>query len=218
MDTYNKSVQHNWFHHATWGSSKYKSEGVGKVLWHSLTESGEVEIVNIQFGKKVYEGVSVKHLNPVKIQEHSHAPKRSGKELDDKKKKKKVKEGMIKLKKLVKESFGDRKFGEPLPTFSGVMKDHQLGKVYTDKDRPPFQVKEETINENDLQRATRIYNDFEQVIGKFGKDIARITKDVEKLKGDKTDSKIFIKQYVKGINPLLAMIRSWFKGEQRRPR
>ena len=76
----------------------------------------------------------------------------------------------------------------------------------------------ETINENDLQRATRIYNDFENIIGKFGKDIARITKDVEKLKGDKTDSKIFIKQYVKGINPLLALIRSWFKGEQRRPR
>ena len=76
----------------------------------------------------------------------------------------------------------------------------------------------ESINENDLQRATRIYNDFEDVIGKFGKDMVRITKDVEKLKGDKTDSKIFINQYVKGMNPLLALIRSWFKGEQRRPR
>ena len=118
MDTYNKSVQHNWFHHATWGSSKYKSEGVGKVLWHSLTESGEVEIVNIQFGKKVYEGVSVKHLNPVKIQEHSHEPKRTGKELDDKKKKKKkMKENMIKLKDMLNESnVWDRKFGEALPT------------------------------------------------------------------------------------------------------
>lgn len=155
-----------------------------------------------------------------------------------------------------------------------IVEDLELGKVYTDKDRPPFQVKEETItegpdselfkklskhqaeifkllnnykskanvpaiarsfmiglknqlkkdkmvesiNENDLQRATRIYNDFEDIIGKFGKDVVRITKDIEKLKGDKTDSKIFIKQYVKGINPLLAMIRSWFKGEQRRPR
>ena len=47
MDKYNKSVQHNWFHHATWGDSKYKSEGVGKVLWHSLTESGKVEVVDI---------------------------------------------------------------------------------------------------------------------------------------------------------------------------
>ena len=49
---------------------------------------------------------------------------------------------MIKLKKIIKESYLDRKFGEPLPTFDSVMKDHQLGKVYTDKDRPPFQVNE----------------------------------------------------------------------------
>ena len=49
---------------------------------------------------------------------------------------------MIKLKKIIKESYLDRKFGEPLPTFDSVMKDHHLGKVYTDKDRPPFQVNE----------------------------------------------------------------------------
>ncbi len=86
MDTYNKSVQHNWFHHATWGDSKYTNEGVGEVIWHSLTESGEVEIVNIKFGNKVYEGVSAKHLKPIKMQEHSH--KRTGKELKKIKKKK----------------------------------------------------------------------------------------------------------------------------------
>ena len=154
-----------------------------------------------------------------------------------------------------------------------IVEDLELGKVYTDKDRPPFQVKEETINEapehqlaaelnkvsdniikiankykkkadvdgmvrswmlglksrmkksgikaesineNDLQRAIGIYNDFEDIISKFGKDVVRITKDVEKLKGEKTDSKIIIKQYVKGMNPFLALIRSWFKGEQRR--
>ena len=87
MDKYNKSVQHQWFHHATWGDSKYKNEGIGEVLWHSLTEDGRVETVNIKFGNKVYEGVSVKHLKPTKMQEHMH--KRTGKELDDKKKKKK---------------------------------------------------------------------------------------------------------------------------------
>ena len=144
MDTYNKSVQHNWFHHATWGDSKYKSEGIGEVLWHSLTESGKVEFVNIKFGNKTYENVAVKHLKPVEIQEHQH--KRTGKELDDKKKKK-VKEGMIKLKKIIKESFGNRKFGEPLPTFDSVMNDYQTGKVYTDKDKPPFKVQEDTLNE-----------------------------------------------------------------------
>ena len=131
MDKYNKSVQHQWFHHATWGDSKYKNEGIGEVLWHSLTEDGKVEVVNIKFGNKTYENVSVKHLNPTDESHHSH--KRTGKEL----KKKKVKEGMIKLKQLLKESFG-RKFGEPLATLDSVMKDHKLGKLYTDKDKPPF--------------------------------------------------------------------------------
>ena len=84
MDKYNKSVQNQWFHHATWGDSKYKNEGVGKVLWHSLTENGKVEIVKIKFGNKIYDNVNVKHLNPIDEASHSH-PKR--KKDDDKKKK-----------------------------------------------------------------------------------------------------------------------------------
>ena len=90
MDKYNRSVQHQWFHHATWGSPKYKNEGIGEVTWHSLTEDGKVEVCNIKFGDKHYKNVSVEHLNPVKMQEHAH--KRSGNELDDKKKKKVKKE------------------------------------------------------------------------------------------------------------------------------
>ena len=31
-----------------------------------------------------------------------------------------------------------------------LVEDLELGKVYTDKDRPPFQVKEETISEGPL--------------------------------------------------------------------
>ena len=44
---------------------------------------------------------------------------------------------MLKLKNLLKESF-ERKFGEPLATLDSVMNDHKLGKLYTDKDKPPF--------------------------------------------------------------------------------
>ena len=63
---------------------------------------------------------------------------------------------MLKLKKLLKESF-ERKFGEPLPTFDSVMKDHQLGKLYTDKDKPPFKT-EKHIEEEKLNEAVKRVN------------------------------------------------------------
>ncbi len=93
MDKYNKSVQHQWFHHATWGDSKYKSEGIGKVLWHSLTEDGKVEIVDIKFGNNVYENVNVKHLTPTDESSHMHAS--VDKKRMKKKRVKKVKEIVI---------------------------------------------------------------------------------------------------------------------------
>ena len=111
MDKYNKSVQHNWFHHATWGDSKYKSEGIGKVLWHSLTESGKVEVVDIKFGNKTYENVSVKHLNPTDEGSHSH--KRTSKELGVKKKKSKKESVMSsKLEELVGKPITEEQFDE----------------------------------------------------------------------------------------------------------
>ena len=92
MDKYNKSVQHQWFHHATWGSPKYEHMGVGHVEWHSLTEDGKVERVNIRFGKSIYENVDVKHLKPLKMEAHGHPeeekPKR--KKNADKKKMKEI--------------------------------------------------------------------------------------------------------------------------------
>tara|TARA_B100001094_G_C17724071_1_gene573380 strand:- start:351 stop:581 length:231 start_codon:yes stop_codon:yes gene_type:complete len=68
---------------------------VGKVLWHSLTESGEVEVVKIKFGNKVYENVSVKHLNPTDLQEHSHNTRQDDDDEMKVGKKKKVKEVVI---------------------------------------------------------------------------------------------------------------------------
>jgi len=92
MDKYNKSVQHQWFHHATWGSPKRKNEGVGKVVWHSLSEDGKVEIVDIKFGNKTYENVSVDKLKPVKMEAHGHPAD------NDKKKKNKKLESKMTVK------------------------------------------------------------------------------------------------------------------------
>jgi len=92
MDKYNKSVQHQWFHHATWGSPKRKNEGVGKVVWHSLSEDGKVEIVDIKFGNKTYENVSADKLKPVRMEAHCHPAD------NDKKKKKKKLESKMTVK------------------------------------------------------------------------------------------------------------------------
>ena len=108
MDKYNKSVQHQWFHHATWGSPKYKNEGVGKVLWHSLTEDGKVEIVKIKFGNKIYDNVNVNHLNPIDEGSHSH-PKRKK---DDDKKKKQESKMSLKLEELVGKKLTEEQFDE----------------------------------------------------------------------------------------------------------
>ncbi len=45
---------------------------MGEVTWHSLTEDGKVEIVDIKFGNKTYENVNVKHLKPIKMEAHGH--------------------------------------------------------------------------------------------------------------------------------------------------
>ena len=65
---------------------------------------------------------------------------------------------MIKLKKLMKESALDRKFGEPLPTLEDVVKKHN--------------VKEETIDENAVV---------------FSKDeMEQLHRDGKLVKGDST--------------------------------
>ena len=57
-------------------------------MWHSLTEDGKVETVNIKFGNKVYEGVSVNHLKPLKLEAHSHPEREEDDEKKFKRKKK----------------------------------------------------------------------------------------------------------------------------------
>ena len=81
---------------------------MGKVLWHSLTEDGKVEIVKIKFGNKIYDNVNVKHLNPIDEGSHSH-PKR--KKNADKKKKQESKMG-LKLEELVGKSLTEEQFDE----------------------------------------------------------------------------------------------------------
>ena len=91
---------------------------------------------------------------------------------------------MIKLKKIIKEAFGDRKFGEPLPTFTGVMNDYQAGKLYTDKDKPPFktekQIEEETIVENIPNYFRGYFSNIDSNVERLEKNVKQLIKDLGK--------------------------------------
>ena len=76
-----------------------------------MTESGKVEVVDIKFGNKTYENVSVKHLKPTDEASHSH--KRTSKELGVKKKKSKKESVMSsKLEELVGKPITEEQFDE----------------------------------------------------------------------------------------------------------
>jgi len=70
-------------HHARWGDPTKRHVGIGVVEWHSLTEDGKVEIVDIRFGKKLYENVPVDKLEPIEMKEHSHKSKRKKKKSNE---------------------------------------------------------------------------------------------------------------------------------------
>ena len=94
-----------------------------------------------------------------------------------------------------------------------MIEDLELGKVYTDKDRPPFQVKEETINEN--REIDKVYGDFEALLRDFEKEFISLSAQAGRANDDKTDERILLKTLKKHIIPLYSMVRSWNRSSKR---
>ena len=88
-----------------------------------------------------------------------------------------------------------------------MIEDLELGKVYTDKDRPPFQVKEESINEN--REIDKVYGDFEVLLRDFEKEFISLSAQAGRANDNKADERIMIKTLKKHLPPLYSMIRSW---------
>ena len=109
---------------------------------------------------------------------------------------------MIKLKKIIKEAFGNRKFGEPLPTFDSVMNDYQAGKLYTDKDKPPFktekQIEEETIVESIPKRFSGYFDNVNDNINRLEKNVKQLIFDLgkEDLKKESSEVASMYKKYI----------------------
>ena len=94
-----------------------------------------------------------------------------------------------------------------------MIEDLELGKVYTDKDRPPFQVKEEAINEN--REIDKVYGDFEVLLKNFEKEFISLSAQAGRANDNKADERIMIKALKKHIVPLYSMIRSWNRSIKR---
>ena len=97
-----------------------------------------------------------------------------------------------------------------------MIEDLELGKVYTDKDRPPFQVKEEeTINENKGREIDKVYGDFEVLLRDFEKEFISLSAQAGRANDNKADERIMIKTLKKHITPLYSMVRSWNRTSRR---
>jgi len=103
---------------------------------------------------------------------------------------------MLKLKQLLKESF-ERKFGEPLATLDGVMKDYQLGKLYTDKDKPPFKT-EKQISESIPKRFTGYFDNVNDNVSRLEKNVKQLIFDLgkENLKKESSEVATMYKKYI----------------------
>ena len=98
-----------------------------------------------------------------------------------------------------------------------MIEDLELGKVYTDKDRPPFQVKEETINEipNKGREIDKVYGDFEVLLRDFEKEFISLSAQAGRANDNKADERILLKTLKKHIIPLYSMVRSWNRTSKR---
>ena len=75
-----KSVQHKWMKEGRLSSDLQERYGiseenaVGKVLWHSLNESGEIGHYDMKFGNTIVRGLLIENIEPSIVKEHSHKP------------------------------------------------------------------------------------------------------------------------------------------------
>ena len=81
----------------------------------------------------------------------------------------------------------------------------------TDHDDLPKKVTEEKKNSNNL------YLEFTEAVQDFNDKCIEIADKITKLKGDKTDGKILMKNVKKHLIPLVKLMNSWNKGQQKNP-
>ncbi len=73
-------IDHKWMKEGKLSSAlmeKYeitKDDAVGKVLWHSLNESGKIGVYDMKFGNTIVRNLLAEDIEPILVQEHDHPP------------------------------------------------------------------------------------------------------------------------------------------------
>jgi len=57
-----------------------RRHAVGKVLWHSLNENGEIGVYDMKFGNTVIKNLLAEEIKPVLMQDHKHSPQKRDEE------------------------------------------------------------------------------------------------------------------------------------------
>jgi len=63
-----------------------EENAIGKVLWHSLNESGEIGVYDMKFGDTIVRNLVAKDIESTVEEGHGHTPKREDDEERGKKK------------------------------------------------------------------------------------------------------------------------------------
>ena len=74
-------------------------------------------------------------------------------------------------------------------------------------------IKEELLNEGSAYEANKVFSKAEKAYMQFQKAIDELGRYTTKKTGEKTDQKIFEKQWKKQVVPFYELMKSWIRGK-----
>ena len=77
-------------------------------------------------------------------------------------------------------------------------------------------LRKESVNE-EKKNSNNLYLQFTDAVQDFNDSCIKIADEVTKIKGDKTDGKILMRNVKKHLIPLVKLMNSWNRGQQRNP-
>ena len=95
---------------------------------------------------------------------------------------------------------------------------HEDPTIGTDNFEPKDpKLRKESVVSEEKKNSNNLYLEFNDAVQDFNDRCIEIADKITKLKGDKTDGKILMKNVKKHLVPLVKLMNSWNKGQQKNP-